>query len=267
MGPAIAFTAPAADVAVPVGAPVTLAWTDADPDDDATIDLYADTDPGAAPWSGSTGVLLATRSEDADGAADTFAWDTAGTAPGTYAIWARISDGTQTTFARADGAVMLEAAPAGVVSSLDVDGDGSARALTDGALIVRYLFGLRGADLTADMAPSPTATRVEADAIAAFLDAAVATMLDADGSGAARPFTDGTLIVRYLFGLRGNALVTSEVLEPAATRTDAAAIAAFMDDFHPAATVATRSTGAAYSPLAGDSDDDDPLSRWLAAAR
>jgi len=57
----------------------------------------------------------------------------------------------------------------GCPAMLDVDGDGSAGALTDGVLIVRYLFGFTGAQLT-DGAVGPGCTRCDATSIIAFLN-------------------------------------------------------------------------------------------------
>ena len=55
---------------------------------------------------------------------------------------------------------------------LDVDGDGRTDALTDGLLILRYLFGLRGPSLTAN-AIGPGATRNGAQ-IEAFIQPGIA---------------------------------------------------------------------------------------------
>jgi len=48
------------------------------------------------------------------------------------------------------------------------------------------------------------------------------TMLDVDGNGMADALTDGIMMMRYLFGFRGNAVI-DEALGPDATRTTAAA--------------------------------------------
>ena len=47
-------------------------------------------------------------------------------------------------------------------STLDIDGNGTADALTDGLLVIRYLFGLRGASLIAGVV-GPLATRTMAE--------------------------------------------------------------------------------------------------------
>jgi hypothetical protein len=56
--------------------------------------------------------------------------------------------------------------------------------------------------------------------------------IDVDGNGKADALTDGLLILRYLFGVRGDALV-SGVLDPLATRTTAAAIEAYLKNLLP----------------------------------
>jgi hypothetical protein len=55
------------------------------------------------------------------------------------------------------------------VSCLDIDGNGAADALTDGILILRYLFGFSGATLI-DGAVAPDCTRCTAPEIEAYLE-------------------------------------------------------------------------------------------------
>jgi len=101
---------------------------------------------------------------------------------------------------------------------LDVDASLSNtkyEALSDGVLVIRYLFGLTGTPLTTG-ALGATATRSDPTAIKAYLDG-MRTVLDVDGSGTADALTDGLLIVRYLFGLRGDALIAGAI-DPLATR-------------------------------------------------
>jgi List-Bact-rpt repeat protein len=123
-------------------------------------------------------------------------------------------------------------APLGV-PTLDVDASGATTtydALTDGLLAVRYLFGLTGAALATN-ALGPTATRTGPAAIKAYLDD-IRPALDIDGNGAADALTDGLLIVRYLFGLRGTALIAG-ALDPLATRTTAGAIETYIESLVP----------------------------------
>ncbi len=103
-------------------------------------------------------------------------------------------------------------------------------ARTDGLIILRYLFGLTGTSLTAG-ALDATATRTDPVAIKTYLDA-MRPALDVDGNGSADALTDGLLIMRYMSGLRGSALVTGAVA-PLATRTTAAAIEAYLQTLMP----------------------------------
>jgi hypothetical protein len=107
---------------------------------------------------------------------------------------------------------------------LDADADGSAGALTDGLLFLRYLFGFRGSTLVAG-AIAPGADRDTAPEIEGYI-ASILAMLDIDGNGSAGPLTDGLLILRYLFGFRGAPLADGATGSNA-TR-DAAAIEVYL---------------------------------------
>jgi hypothetical protein len=122
--------------------------------------------------------------------------------------------------------------------SLDVDGDGRAGALTDGRLISRYLGGAGDGQLVLGSVLGPAAARALPGTIRAFLDAASAltpSMLDVDGDGAAAASIDGRIILRYVAGTPAAQLLPGIALGPGATRTTAAAIVDFLDDFLPAA--------------------------------
>ena len=99
---------------------------------------------------------------------------------------------------------------------LDIDGNGTYDALTDGLLVIRYLFGLSGPALI-NGAVGTGALRNTATLIGDYL-AANRPMLDIDGNGQADALTDGLLIIRYLFGLRGTGLIAG-VVATGATRT------------------------------------------------
>ena len=114
--------------------------------------------------------------------------------------------------------------------SLDIDGDGQATALTDGLLIIRYLFGFSGTALVAGALGSDAAVTT-ADAIVARLDSRKAAF-DIDGDGSTLPLTDGLLIIRYLFGFQGSALVAGAVGD-SAVRTDATALIDLLDALQP----------------------------------
>ena len=122
---------------------------------------------------------------------------------------------------------------AGTEATLDADDSITASkydALTDGLLIIRYLFGLSGTSLTAG-ALSSTAARTDPAAIKAYLDS-IHTSLDIDGNGTADALTDGLLLIRYLFGLRGNSLIAGAV-DPLATRKTAQDIETYIQSLMP----------------------------------
>jgi hypothetical protein len=104
---------------------------------------------------------------------------------------------------------------------LGIDGNTSYDALTDGLLAIRYLFGLSGAPLIGG-AVGPGATRITATDVGNYLTD-IRPLLDIDGNGQADASTDGLLIIRYMFGLRGASLIAGAV-GPNAIRTTAAAI-------------------------------------------
>jgi hypothetical protein len=109
---------------------------------------------------------------------------------------------------------------------LDIDSDGSVAALTDGLLILRFLFDLDGPPL-ANGATSDSCARCEPSTIDAHLDAL--DTLDVDGDEILDPLTDGILILRYLFGFRGDALTTAAV-GAGCVRCDAATIEPYLED-------------------------------------
>jgi hypothetical protein len=119
-----------------------------------------------------------------------------------------------------------------VTLNLDASTDPSKKydARTDGMVVLRYLFGLTGTSLTAG-ALDATATRTDPAAIKSYLDA-MRPALDVDGNGTADPLTDGMLIFRYLYGLRGSALIAGAV-GSLATRPTAAAIETYLQTLMP----------------------------------
>ena len=101
--------------------------------------------------------------------------------------------------------------------TLDIDGSNTATkydALTDGLLAIRYMSGLTGTALTTG-ALGATATRTDP---AAYLDAN-RWAFDIDGDGNVDALTDGLLIVRYLFGLRGASLIQGAFVQGAPRNT------------------------------------------------
>ncbi len=79
-------------------------------------------------------------------------------------------------------------------------------ALTDGVLVVRYLLGLRGTSLTTG-AKGSTALRTDNEIETQIEFLRTSGALNVDGDAQTLPETDGLLIVRYLLGYRGEALI------------------------------------------------------------
>ena len=108
--------------------------------------------------------------------------------------------------------------------TLDIDGSSSCGALTDGLLLMRYMLGLpTSASMVA--ATAPTSLRLSAQDLGDYL-LNVRPALDIDGNGQADAATDGVLILRYFFGLRGSALTAGPVFGIGATRQSAIAVEA-----------------------------------------
>jgi hypothetical protein len=109
---------------------------------------------------------------------------------------------------------------------LDVDGNLQTQALSDGLLVLRYLFGLRGPALVSG-AVGPACQRCTAAEIEEYLQSILA-LLDIDGNGQRGALTDGLLLLRYLFGLRGIALV-SGAIGPGCSSCGALEIEAYLE--------------------------------------
>jgi hypothetical protein len=142
--------------------------------------------------------------------------------------------------------------------SLDVDGNGQAGGLTDGMLLLRYMFGFAGRSLTAKVLGNGAA-RTDPSQIASYLSVAT-TMLDVDGNDAVYGYTDGMLLLRYLFDFRGRSL-TANVLGTGATRTDPATIAIFLDTFQPLTSAKSQpaKAGVTTAPDQGTSTPADTV--------
>ena len=110
---------------------------------------------------------------------------------------------------------------------LDVDENGSYDALSDGLLILRALFGLTGNALASNAlgAGSPFATLPPAALLAHIGD--IRPLFDVDGNGQVDALTDGLMLLRYLFGLRGDAMI-AQAIGAGATRRTAAQIESYI---------------------------------------
>ena len=110
--------------------------------------------------------------------------------------------------------------------SFDVDESQAAQPLTDGLLVIRHLFGFSGDALTAG-AVAGLAGRANSEDITGYLRDADPE-LDIDGNGKSEPLTDGLLLIRYLFGFSGDALI-SGAIGSGAERNTAAAVEAYIE--------------------------------------
>lgn len=156
---------------------------------------------------------------------------------------------------------------ADVRSVFDIDGNGQTKSLSDGLLILRYLFGFRGETLI-NQAVSKDATRKTVSAIENYLNKHL-TDLDIDGNGEIKPLTDGLLLLRYLFGFKGESLIDKAVAKDA-TRKTATEIesylrssAHFITNPSQAARFLTQAT---YGPTQASIDDllsKQTLEKWL----
>ena len=114
-------------------------------------------------------------------------------------------------------------------SVLDVDGNGKYDALSDGLIILRYMFGLTGPSLL-NGAIGDAATRSDPPAVLAYLNG-IRTQLDVDDNKQVDALTDGLMILRYMFGLRGASL-TGGALGDGAAR-NAAQIESYIKSLMP----------------------------------
>ena len=101
--PLITAIEPSSDM-VTNGNAVTITWEDTDPDSNADIALYYDTNS-----SGGDGVLIMDGlKEDPDGESDSYLWDISGMADGTYYVYATITDGISSDTSYAQGVVIID---------------------------------------------------------------------------------------------------------------------------------------------------------------
>ena len=111
----------------------------------------------------------------------------------------------------------------------DFDKNGTLDALTDGLLLLRYAFGLRGENLTnAAISSESTLTPQEVEA---NIEQA-AGIADIDNNGSIDALTDGLLLLRYAFGLRGDNLIDGAISSDS-TRTSAEDIEAYIESHIP----------------------------------
>ena len=109
--------------------------------------------------------------------------------------------------------------------TIDVDGNDDFDALTDGLLLLRYMFGLTGEPLTQGVIGNNAVYSSSTDIEARI--AALGDSLDIDDDGRVDALTDGLLILRYLFGLSGEPLILG-VISEGAKRTQSSDIEAYL---------------------------------------
>ena len=114
------------------------------------------------------------------------------------------------------------------VSGLNVDIDGNEQfdALTDGLLVLRSMFGLTGSPLISGAVASD-AVYTDAEDIQSRITG-LGNRLDIDNNGSVDALTDGLIILRYLFGLTGDTLITG-VVATDAQRVSAADIESYIE--------------------------------------
>ena len=111
--------------------------------------------------------------------------------------------------------------------SLDIDQNGQMEPLADGLLVVRGLFGFEGASLVNGVV-GRGARRTTARDLGMFVqNGRDSRAFDIDGDDQVLPLTDGLLMLRWLFGFRGDQLIQGAV-NPNGRRTTAAAVSAVL---------------------------------------
>ncbi len=101
--PEVSFVSPSEEVVINAS-DLLIQWTDADPDSNAVVSLYYDTDP-----SGEDGILIADGlPEDLDDASDQYTWDISELADGTYYLYAVIQDEDTRVAVYASAAVTVD---------------------------------------------------------------------------------------------------------------------------------------------------------------
>ncbi len=213
-----------------VGTDPLLADSDADGVKDGTdafpLDPTNDSDGDGVSNNGDAYPENSLYSKDSDGDGMPDAWETR------YGLDPNDSSDA-TSEQDNDGVSALDEFLAGTIpaGSLDIDGNGQYDALTDGLLLLRGLFMLSGDALTSD-AVAADAVFKTSDEVASRI-VMLGDLVDVDGNGKVDALTDGLVIPRYLFGLRGDALIDG-VIAVEATRKTAEDIEAYLETLMPA---------------------------------
>jgi hypothetical protein len=97
-------------------------------------------------------------------------------------------------------------------------------------MMLRYCFGLRDEMVTASA--MATDSPMSSEQVVAEIESAL-TMADIDEDGEVGALTDGLMLLRYLFGLRGDQ-ITASAVGTNANRTSNEAIEAYLEAYMPA---------------------------------
>ena len=220
-----AVTAPNTAVSVAGGSSLTVSWnvngTSGAPVNAANVKISLSTDGGAT----FPNTLISSTPNDGSQAV---------TVPSIPTTTARIK-------VEAVGNIFFDISDANftitgsaVAGALDVDASNTNTrygAATDGILVLRYMLGVRGANLTAN-ALGGTATRTDPAAIKTYLDGIVAS-LDIDGDNTVNALTDGLLILRYMLNITSGPALLAGAANPAGSRTIAGTIPAHLASLMP----------------------------------
>jgi hypothetical protein len=115
--------------------------------------------------------------------------------------------------------------------SWDFDGNGTADALTDALMMLRYSFGFAGELVTNDAIADDSAMSSE-EVLSNLNNAKDSLLTDIDGNGVVDALTDSLLLLRALFGFTDDALIADAIGENA-SRTSATDVAKYISDHMP----------------------------------
>jgi len=157
-----------------------------------------------------------------------------------YFATATASDGTNESSQNISVTVTEASDINNPTSSIDIDGNNKFDALTDGLLLLRSMFGISGdsliqgviADDATFVTPLDIQERIQS----------IGSELDIDNNGSVDALTDGLLILRYLFELRGEILLNGVVANNAA-RSSAAEIESYLSVLTTLTTAVTPESG------------------------
>ncbi|MEO8137153.1 MAG: hypothetical protein ABI831_24635 [Betaproteobacteria bacterium] len=139
--------------------------------------------------------------------------------------------GCQSATAQSDDRSWSASAIVKVVAAtetLDIDANNATDALTDGLLVLRYMFGIRETALVqGTVGGGATRTTGDIETYLAALTTGATPTLDIDGNGSTDALTDGLVILRYLFGIRGQPLIQGTI-GIGATRTSSEQIETYL---------------------------------------